>query len=763
MTAKKGQKKSGLPQNKKYKLKKTTSQKSNNEIAGILLVSLGILTALSCYTQLAGVFGTHLSNFLFGIMGYSAYIIPFIIIFHGVVIIANKAKSELHFKIVYMLILCAFISAILHIFYSLNYREQHFTFDNIKEMYESGVKLESGGVIGGLLSIPVIKMFDVAGAITIFATFIVVIALLTTNISLLTVLKSFAKLISNIAAGISKVIDFRKNKKITTLNNKDSDINGNAIIHDNAAKQTAIQKNADKPKRNDDVSQKYEPIVPMDIQTKIQQSRNDGNYTFPPLSLLKVYNNEKMHSRISKNNIINDNARKLEQTLNSFGVEANVINVSKGPTITRYELQPHTGVKVSKIVNLADDIALNLAVPGVRIEAPIPGKSAVGIEVANKENVTVGVREVIETHEFNSHQSKIAFALGKDVSGKCIIADIAKMPHLLIAGATGSGKSVCINTIITSLLYKASPDDVRLLMIDTKVVELGVYNGIPHLLIPVVTDSKKAAAALNWAVHEMMQRYKMFADKGVRDIRSYNIMMEETEEKEKLSQIVILIDELADLMAVAPGEVEDSICRLAQMARAAGMHLVIATQRPSVDVITGLIKANIPSRISFAVSSQVDSRTILDMAGAEKLLGKGDMLYYPVGEPKPIRVQGTFVSDKEIEALVNYIKKRENAEYNEDVIEVINNMKGTHDKEAEDCDDLLPQAIEVVIETGQASASLIQRKFRVGYARAARMIDQMEARGIVGRFEGSKPRQVLINRQQWQEMTMNECDGGGKL
>jgi len=395
-----------------------------------------------------------------------------------------------------------------------------------------------------------------------------------------------------------------------------------------------------------------------------------------------------------------------------------------------------------------------LAASGVRIEAPIPGKAAIGIEVPNKEVEAVFLKEVIQSKEFRDNPSKLTFALGKDISGQNMVADIGKMPHLLVAGATGSGKSVCINSIIISLLYKANPNEVKLLMIDPKVVELGIYNGIPHLLIPVVTDAKKAAGALNWAVQEMVNRYKLFADKGVRDIKGYNAVAKPEEGEEPLPQIVIIIDELADLMMVAPNDVEDAICRLAQMARAAGMHLVIATQRPSVDVITGVIKANIPSRIAFAVSSQVDSRTILDMAGAEKLLGKGDMLFYPVGEPKPIRVKGTFVSDKEVERVVEYIKAQGEAEYNENIIEKINSEKETQEADPGDNDELLPQAIELVVETGQASVSLIQRKFKVGYARAARIIDQMEARGIVGGFEGSKPRQVLISKQQWHEMNM---------
>lgn len=447
-----------------------------------------------------------------------------------------------------------------------------------------------------------------------------------------------------------------------------------------------------------------------------------------------------------------DNAVKLIDTLASFGVGAKIINISKGPAVTRYELQPDYGVKVSKIVNLTDDIALNLAATGVRIEAPIPGKAAIGIEIPNKEVTPVFLRDVIESDEFMNHPSKLAFAVGKDVTGNVVIADIAKMPHLLIAGATGSGKSVCINTLITSILYKASPSEVKLLMVDPKVVELSIYNGIPHLLIPVVTDPKKAAGALNWAVQEMTGRYKLFADNNVRDLKGYNLLVTEKGNGTTLPQIVIIVDELADLMMVAPNDVEDCICRLAQMARAAGMHLVIATQRPSVDVITGVIKANVPSRISFAVSSQIDSRTILDIAGAEKLLGRGDMLFSPVGMSKPVRVQGGLITDKEVEAIVSHIKNSESSQYDADILEKIEKQTEPCQTDSDDDDELLPQVINMVIEQGQASTSLIQRKFKLGYSRAARILDQMEASGIVGPFEGSKPRKILVTKQQWMEM-----------
>lgn len=476
-------------------------------------------------------------------------------------------------------------------------------------------------------------------------------------------------------------------------------------------------------------------------------------YTYPPLNLLKA-DSESARTGKAKNQAV-DGARKLEETLKSFGIEAKVINVSRGPSVTRYELQPSAGVKVSRIVNLSDDIALNLAAHGVRMEAPIPGKAAIGIEIPNNDITPVFLRDVLESDEFKKHPSKVVVSLGKDIAGECIVTDIAKMPHLLIAGSTGSGKSVCLNCIIASILFNATPDEVKLIMIDPKVVELVMYNGIPHLLIPVVTDPRKAAGALNWTVQEMINRYKLFADAGVRDLSGYNAFISKTDISGKLPQIVIIIDELADLMMVAPNDVEDAICRLAQMARAAGMHLVVATQRPSVDVITGLIKANIPSRIAFAVSSQVDSRTILDMGGAEKLLGRGDMLFHPVGRSKPVRVQGAYVSDSDIEKLVDFIKNNSQTQYDNNVIEEINKNDKTEESGDEDYDELLTRAIDLIMESGQASVSMIQRRLKVGYSRAGRIMDQLEERGIVGASEGSKPRQILLTRHEWQEMQMD--------
>ena len=489
----------------------------------------------------------------------------------------------------------------------------------------------------------------------------------------------------------------------------------------------------------------------------------DEHYEYPPIEILSKPAKKTLKGGAKA---LTDTATRLQKTLYSFGVSAKVENVSVGPAITRYELKPAEGVRVSKIAHLADDIALNLAAETIRIEAPIPGKQAVGIEVPNKEKEAVHLREVLDSDEFKANKSKLTVALGKDVAGNIQLADIAKMPHVLIAGSTGSGKSVCINTIITSIVYNAKPSEVKFVMIDPKVVELSVYNGIPHLLIPVVTDPRKAAGALAWAVQEMDERYNKFASKGVRDLKGYNKAIEKENEAGKLPQIVIIIDELADLMMVAKNDVEDAICRLAQKARAAGMHLVIATQRPSVDVITGLIKANVPSRIAFAVSSQVDSRTIIDSIGAEKLLGKGDMLFFPSGAPKPSRVQGAFVTDEEVEKIVDFIKSNGTATYSEDILESIENNNKT-DKEiaAEATDDetdpFLMDAIQTVVETGQASTSFIQRRFKVGYARAGRIIDQMEERGVISGYQGSKPREVLMTLERLNELKMgnNETIG----
>lgn len=499
-------------------------------------------------------------------------------------------------------------------------------------------------------------------------------------------------------------------------------------------------------------------VVTGEMYQELQADKPVKKYVFPPLTLLKKGTVKSGDSSRE----LKETAERLRQTLQNFGVKVSITDISQGPAVTRYELQPEQGVKVSKIVGLTDDIKLNLAATDIRIEAPIPGKAAIGIEVPNKENASVALRDLLESGEFRNFNSKIAFAVGKDIGGKTVVADIGKMPHMLIAGATGSGKSVCINTLIMSIIYKAKPDEVKMIMIDPKVVELSVYNGIPHLLIPVVTDPKKAAAALHWGVAEMTDRYQKFADFNVRDLKGYNKKIEEMQTKgesnvpAKMPQIVIIVDELADLMMVTPGEVEESICRLAQLARAAGIHLIIATQRPSVDVITGLIKANMPSRVAFSVSSGVDSRTILDMNGAEKLLGKGDMLFYPQGYTKPARVQGAFVSDKEVSDVVEFLKNQKLGNiYSNDVQEKIANMGsslGTASGEGgSERDDYFAEAGKFIIEKDKASIGMLQRVFKIGFNRAARIMDQLCEAGVVGEEEGTKPRKVLMSIEEFEQ------------
>lgn len=549
-------------------------------------------------------------------------------------------------------------------------------------------------------------------------------------------------------------------------------------VHKSKAKRKAVNDN------DSDIANEFEGIG-----YSMESSESEEKiYHYPPVQLLKLPNNQNDASAMEE---MQNNAKKLIETLNSFGVKANITNICRGPSVTRYELQPAPGVKISKITNLSDDIALNLAANGVRIEAPIPGKAAVGIEVPNKVVSMVSMRELIDSDKFRNSKSKLTAVLGRDISGDIVVTDIAKMPHLLIAGTTGSGKSVCVNSLLISILYKATPDEVKLLLIDPKMVEFSKYKGIPHLLIPVVSDAKKAAGALAWAVNEMLQRYKIFSEFDCKDIDSYNSLIEKNLEyikknppvendegemvqptlevnglpvaKEKMSRVVIAIDELADLMMAAPSEVEDSICRLAQMARAAGMHLILATQRPTVNVITGLIKANVPSRIALKVSSNTDSRTILDAGGGEKLIGRGDMLFSPVGAPKPLRVQGCYASEEEIEGVTGYIKKSYKAQYNEDIEESIKRIAaeeiatgkkgGSGDDRSDglDLDSLIDEAIKACIDAGQASTSLVQRKLKVGYARAGRMVDEMEQLGIVGPHQGSKPRDVLMTYNEWLE------------
>lgn len=698
------------------------------EIYGILIIFAGVLGLVSLYTDSVGALGTLLRKYMKGLAGAGALSIPLCICLGGFYCLLRKKFPRVTPRL-YGIILIIFVILIaLHI-------KPHIEMGNLSfiekmrksvDLGESGI---GGGLIGGISASILFALFGSTGTYILLFASICIGTILTTGIS--------------ISEAIKNLIHEKKEKRREP---KPQIINSTATT--TTAEEETEEKLDENVKENEQLKvEKAAPDVESskaletsDCEFNFEKHYKNQEYNFPPISLLQKSSSRQ--NNLNEKELLN-NAQILEKTLESFGIQAKVVQVSCGPVVTRYEVQPSPGIKVSRIVNLADDIALSLAVPDVRIEAPIPGKAAIGIEVPNKEVSKVYFRDIIESPEFKNSPSKLTVALGKDIAGKPVAADLAQMPHLLIAGATGSGKSVCINTIITSILYKASPDEVKLLLVDPKVVELTTYNGIPHLIAPVVTDPKKAASALHWMVAEMERRYKLFAKEGVREINRYNEVSQE-----KLPKVLVIIDELADLMMVSPKEVEESICRLAQMARAAGIHLVVATQRPSVDVITGLIKANIPSRISFAVSSQVDSRTILDMAGAEKLLGKGDMLFFPVGAAKPIRVQGAFLSEKEVEKVVTFVKNQMEPNYEKNLSD-FEVEKPLNSEEV--LDELFKEALSVVIENGQASASLLQRKLRIGYARAARLIDQMEEKGFIGKYEGSKPRQILITKEQFEK------------
>ena len=756
-------------------------KKDNANISIITMVIFSVLLGVLIYNQ-SGIMGQQISSILSGVMGFIKYIVPIGTFLIAIYKLCNK-KEDAYIKLFQYALLLVCVAIFMHIVYLPKDVEQFSNgfLDTVTRAYEQGKTDDKvGGVIGAIGAIPLTKLLGKVGASILVLGVELILIILIFNINPIEEIRVRLAEREERKLAEEKERIKEERKKPTVMNVEENEdkketrrekrlrekeeqrraalelddqitinLNDDGKSSKKKASEGYIEENLFK-KEQEQKQEKVKEVLQLEHALTVE----DEHYEFPPVQLLSE--GEKKSVKGGKK-AVTDTAAKLQKTLYSFGVSAKVENVSVGPAITRYELKPAEGVRVSKIANLADDIALNLAAETIRIEAPIPGKQAVGIEIPNKENEIVHLRDIIDCSKFIEHKSKLAFALGKDVAGEEVVTDIAKMPHVLIAGATGSGKSVCINTLIASIIYKAKPSEVKLVMVDPKVVELSVYNGIPHLLIPVVTDPKKAAGALAWAVQEMENRYSLFASKNVRDIKGYNEELDKEGSTEKLPQIVIIIDELADLMMVSSKEVEDSICRLAQKARAAGMHLVIATQRPSVDVITGIIKANIPSRISFAVSSQVDSRTILDMAGAEKLLGKGDMLFYPAGAAKPTRVQGAFISDKEVEKVVDFVKANGEATYNDDILEQIEKANST-DKEIEeqenddDTDPLLMEAIEVVVETGQASTSFIQRRFKVGYARAGRIIDQMEERGIISGFQGSKPREVLMSKERWQEL-----------
>ncbi len=784
------------------KSKKKQEQKKLNITVAILIV-LSILLAVLIYTK-SGYLGQTLSPALGGVLGYIKYLVP-IALFAFSLYIAYDKDTKYYMPKIFMFV-C--ILVLIDVIFS-SYQIYKGSIDIAQSMdtilgqaYDLGTRDIGGGVLGTVIAAPLINLIGILGTViaSIGVSLIALVFIfgLHPADAISNSIDKFAEKQSrrykereqskiqekqNVANVETERTETRRERRLREKQERE------ARNKENLEEQITINLNEPKKydhskdnldasifsKKNNNSQKQVIQSAGDDLFTSQEEEKesktkevlqldhgitvHDEHYEFPPITLLEEGKNT--GDQNSEKQLL-ATAEKLRRTLYSFGVSAKVENVSVGPAITRYELAPAEGVRVSKIANLSDDIALSLEAETIRIEAPIPGKHTVGIEVPNKQKNMVPLRDIIESDEFINSKSKLTFALGKDVAGDIVVTDIAKMPHTLIAGQTGSGKSVCINTLITSIIYKAKPSEVKLLMIDPKVVELSVYNGIPHLLIPVVTDPKKAAGALAWAVQEMVKRYSLFAEKKVRDMKGYNNLAEK-EGNPKLPQIVIIIDELADLMMVAAKDVEDAICRLAQMARAAGMHLVIATQRPSVDVITGIIKANIPSRIAFSVSSQVDSRTILDSAGAEKLLGKGDMLFYPSGAPKPIRIQGAFISDGEVENIVKFLKKDGETEYDENIIESIEKSGETEKAETDEEDDddtdpLLNDAIELVIETGQASTSFIQRRFKVGYARAGRIIDQMEQRGIISGYQGSKPREVLMSKERWQELKMAPGD-----
>lgn len=778
---------------KKKKSKKNVSiiDKYLKEIYGVIWIGISIILMFSLYTNWAGYLSVISKDIFVNLLGVGAFTLPIYMIYVIIKLNFLKEKKILNAKFVGVTIVVITTMLLIQLLDMKSIDTNNFM-NTISNIINSQNEI-TGGIIGFIIVFPIYKLVGSIGLYIIFIIAYFIASVLIFDYSINDLKKLFKLLINNktnVRNSISKkggsdskkikikvnneesekeeflknieskikILDFMKNTpkssieleekseiKINTDSRENADIKVQHHKLDDKFKTQKIKKiEGNSPIRgNEDVISKTQ-----EIQSKTYQNKK---YVRPNADLLNINTNLKLDKNEKKELL--ENADKLEKTLLSFGVEAKILEVTKGPSVTRFELQPKAGIKVSKIVNLSDDIALGLAAKGVRIEAPIPGKSAIGIEVPNKEQTPVFFREILESDEFKNNNYKVACALGKDITGKCIVTDISKMPHVLIAGATGSGKSVCINTLIVSILYKYSPEDVKLLMVDPKVVELSVYNGIPHLLIPVVTDPKKAAAALNWAVNEMTRRYKLFADNGVRNVDSYNELVKKGVIDKKLPYIVIIIDELADLMMACPRDVEDYICRLAQMARAAGMHLVIATQRPSVDVITGLIKANVPSRISFAVSSQVDSRTILDSTGAEKLLGKGDMLFYPVGESKPKRVQGAFISEEEVENVVSFIKDiKSDSKCESEILEYINSASDTSIKSNEDCDELLDEAIKIVVETGQVSTSYLQRRLRIGFNRAARIVEELEKNRIISARDGNKPRQVLMSKEEFENI-----------
>lgn len=772
----------------------TRSQEGNRQLYSVIWFAIAIFLLCVVFIKGQNVW-TFIHNFIFGIFGVMAYVYPFLLGFIAVMFAINKMESSIKAKIIEGTGVIVLIGAVIDIFTAQNATLSFWA--QLANSYTNGVSLKSGGFLGALIGKPIYLAFGKTGAVITLILLIFVLLMILTRTTLMSLFGMFTKPVKAVKEHAEDAyarraeedknkqypIDIpvddgpkerkRKREEMSPKQRRVIDSYQTEELLPEEQEEIVLPEGSNDSKEMDQALEsakqeaEQEPAIDFKAETEsftreaeeLDESTDIG-YVYPPLSLLNKPDALKgNHAQDS-----NVTAERLVATLKSFGVETRIVDINRGPTVTRYELQPCAGVKISRITALADDIALNLAAGNVRIEAPIPNKAAVGIEVPNKEKSSVRIREILEAPEFVSAKSKLTVALGKDISGNIITADISKMPHGLVAGATGSGKSVCTNSIIISLLYKNSPEELKLLLIDPKTVEFAPYNGIPHLMVPVITDPRKAAGALGWAVQEMEKRYQMLSDRKVRNIEEYNAFVdtlggEEAEDVKKMPYLVIMIDEFADLMQTASKEVEDSITRIAAKARAAGIHLLLATQRPSVDVITGVVKANIPTRIALTCSSQIDSRTIIDSAGAEKLLGKGDMLFNPVGLSKPIRVQGCFVSNEEITDVVNFIKGDRSANYDDDVMYEIERQAAIDKKqktgiveEGNDSDPMLKDAIRIVVEAGQASASHLQRKLKVGYSRAGRIIDEMEQRGIIGPFEGSKPRKVLITESELLEM-----------
>ena len=746
------------------------------EVGGVVCLVLALCIAFS-YFQQGGWLLDRPAALCRGLVGYGYYTVAPVLLLVSYILLFHRGRNVTA-CVVGAALLPVLLGAMLHLVLC---KTDYNSVDGIaKLLWQSGLLMESGGVLSATLAIMLVKLVKKTLAMILLAVLLVTCLMLAFRLTPAAVLEAVrshervpyepeddeeevppTRATATKSAEKSKAcIDIPLDGETREPPKKEGKLSG-FFTHKSDAVRTPDELLTAKAPAPEEVATEAEKVAG-EIESELEQDIPE--YTFPPITLLDEGG---AGNAVEAGAELRNNSRRLAETLKSFGVDARAGDVVRGPSVTRYEFTLDQGVKLSKITNLADDIALALGASGVRI-APIPDKiSVVGIEVPNKLVSAVHIRDVLESHEFTQHKSSVAFAVGKDIAGNNIIGNIAKLPHVLIAGTTGSGKSVCTNSLIVSLLYKSTPDEVRFIMVDPKMVELAPYNGIPHLLIPVVTDPKKAAGALQWAVYEMMKRYKLFSERNVKDLAGYNALAAADETLKKLPSVVVVIDELADLMLVAAKEVEESICRVAQMGRAAGMHLVIATQRPSADVITGLMKANIPSRIAFAVASSLESRIILDTTGAEKLVGRGDMLYAPLGEGKPRRVQGCFISAEEIDRVVGFVKANGAAQYDESVIDKIEQAVAEKEKGgkgapsgaapepvADEGDELLPAAIDVVMETGQASVSMLQRRLKLGYSRAARIVDEMEQRGIVGPFEGSKPRQLLITREKWEEIKM---------